>query len=166
MKKGDKKKIGFTVIEVSLVIAIAGLIFMMVFVALPGLRATQRDTERREDMMELVAAIKKFQQNNRGALPATNSKWQSFFKDYQGNIHTDPIGEDYKLAVKNCSGTTVGEECESTKDFEEKLFPNDYTITVVTQASCSGQKAIASSNPRKVAVLYVLESGGIYCGNT
>ena len=44
--KRDSKR-GFTVIEVALVLAIAGLIFLMVFIALPGLRASQRDAERR-----------------------------------------------------------------------------------------------------------------------
>lgn len=38
---------GFTIIEVVLVLAIAGLIFLMVFIALPALQRGQRDTQRR-----------------------------------------------------------------------------------------------------------------------
>ena len=37
-------KKGFTIIEVVLVLAIAGLIFLMVFVALPALQRGQRDS--------------------------------------------------------------------------------------------------------------------------
>ena len=39
---------GFTIIEVVLVLAIAGLIFLMVFVALPALQRSQRDTQRKK----------------------------------------------------------------------------------------------------------------------
>ena len=39
---------GFTIIEVVLVLAIAGLIFLMVFIALPTLQRSQRDTQRRK----------------------------------------------------------------------------------------------------------------------
>ena len=41
---------GFTIIEVVLVLAIAGLIFLMVFLALPALQRSQRDTQRKNDM--------------------------------------------------------------------------------------------------------------------
>ena len=42
----SKSKKGFTIIEVVLVLAIAGLIFLMVFIALPALQRTQRNTQR------------------------------------------------------------------------------------------------------------------------
>lgn len=51
MKKTKLK--GFTIIEVVLVLAIAGLIFLMVFIALPALQRSQRNTRRREDMARL-----------------------------------------------------------------------------------------------------------------
>ena len=60
MKKGGlENKTGFTIIEVVLVLAIAGLIFIMVFVALPALQRSQRDTGRREDVMNLISEVKK-----------------------------------------------------------------------------------------------------------
>ena len=43
----------FTIIEVVLVLAIAGLIFLMVFIALPALQRNQRDTQRKNDMSRL-----------------------------------------------------------------------------------------------------------------
>ena len=67
MKKGDldSKEAGFTIIEVSLVLAIAGLIFLMVLIALPALQRSSRDTQRKEDISALVSAVKKYQSNNR-----------------------------------------------------------------------------------------------------
>jgi prepilin-type N-terminal cleavage/methylation domain-containing protein len=41
---------GFTIIEVVLVLAIAGLIFLLVFLALPGLQRSRRDAQRKSDM--------------------------------------------------------------------------------------------------------------------
>jgi len=50
-------KRGFTIIEVVLVLAIAGLIFLMVFIALPALQRNQRDTQRKNDMGRLSTAL-------------------------------------------------------------------------------------------------------------
>lgn len=61
---------GFTIIEVVLVLAIAGLIFLMVFIALPALQRSQRDTQRRSNMNALASAVTGYQDNNNGKLPA------------------------------------------------------------------------------------------------
>ncbi|NCU43918.1 type II secretion system protein [Candidatus Saccharibacteria bacterium] len=64
---------GFTIIEVVLVLAIAGLIFLMVFIALPALQRNQRDAQRRQDMSRLKDAIERHKVNNRGQLPVFSS---------------------------------------------------------------------------------------------
>ena len=61
---------GFTIIEVVLVLAIAGLIFLMVFIALPALQRSQRDTQRKRDADKFLAAIQSYQGNNRNQLPS------------------------------------------------------------------------------------------------
>lgn len=185
MKKGEKTKIGFTIIEVSLVLAIAGLIFLMIFIALPALQRQQRNTAREEDMMGLVSAIKKFQSNNRGALPTGTgeftikdsnpvaTKWNGFLQDYlNSDSFVDPSGEDYVLKVSACSnsgGGSVGSPCAADNEAVSSTFPNDYSVYVVIQATCSGSEdtgAVLTSNPRKLAIMYRLESGGLYCINT
>lgn len=62
MTKNHKK--GFTIIEVVLVLAIAGLIFLMVFIALPALQRSQRNTRRRQDMARIITAINDYESNN------------------------------------------------------------------------------------------------------
>ena len=57
-------KKGFTIIEVVLVLAIAGLIFLMVFVALPALQRSQRDTQRRNDMSRVDTSLVQYQTNH------------------------------------------------------------------------------------------------------
>ena len=194
MKKGEKTQgEGFTVIEVALVLAIAGLIFLMVFVALPGLRTSQRDAERREAVTTFLENVKKYQTNNRGALPgssessslddggsisvkysdtttgsATDTKWAGFYKKYLGGNFVDPDGDYYKLKVVGCGSQVADQECVAEAQYTGKdiSFPNNYEMLVVLQASCSGEKAIRTGNPRKLAVIYKLEGAGIYCANT
>ena len=62
--QNQQAKAGFTIIEVVLVLAIAGLIFLMVFVALPALQRSQRDTARRNDMSRVDTSLVQFQTNH------------------------------------------------------------------------------------------------------
>lgn len=181
MKKGDfKTQKGFTIIEVSLVLAIAGLIFLMVFIALPGLRASQRDAERREHVAMLLESVKKYQTNNRGALPdgvgvafrggsgsLVNKSWQKFYDKYLADNFVDPSGNDYRLEVVDCGGQ-VDQPCKTAAQYNTNSvsFPNDYKMRIVRKATCSGTQTIGTSNPRKVAVLYRLERAGVYCSSS
>lgn len=167
MEKGENQaKRGFTIIEVSLVLAIAGLIFLMVFIALPALRASQRDTERREAVALVIDAIKKYQSNNRGALP---TNWDDFSNKYVSDKLTEPnSGDRYSITQVPCV-KTKGVPCELTggNDIYGESFENMMgKMLVVTAATCDGNQAKGVSNPRKVAVLYHLERGGVYCANS
>ena len=73
LKLKSPSRQGFTIIEVVLVLAIAGLIFLMVFIALPAMRRNQRDAQRRQDMSRLKDAIERYKVNNRGQLPVFSS---------------------------------------------------------------------------------------------
>jgi len=65
-----KEAKGFTIIEVVLVLAIAGLIFLMVFIALPALQRSQRDSARKSEVGAIASAITSYQSNNRNAIPS------------------------------------------------------------------------------------------------
>ena len=201
MTNTSTNKKGFTIIEVSLVIAIAGLIFLMVFVALPGLRSSQRNAQRRDDVLKLISEIKEFQNNNRGGLPnykfgnggetikwlprwdssgltTSDDGWAELYYSYLGKNFVDPSGNNYTLHIAACnmSGnkvlpSTVDVECSSTApggagNVSSAAFPNNYTMSIVTAATCYADQAVGSSNPRKVAVLMKLEGAGVYCANT
>ena len=190
---------GFTLIEVALVLAIAGLIFMMVFITLPTVWANQRDSARRDDMLTLVQRLKNFQSNNnRGALPSMNNAtslevtrsnsqyyantkdtWFAFYYDYLDQAFKDPAGNDYRLEIGYCSKKAssaytdildyMDKECDSKYGAEinkPPKYPNDEKVYVLIGAKCEGEKAVGSANIRKVAVLYKLEGGGVYCGES
>ena len=133
-----EKREGYTLIEVALVLVIAGLIFTMAFFALPTLWRSQRDADRKSRVMEVVTAIKNYQtNNNRGALPALNGSgpeyishddiksarsnegsWKSVIKDYIGENFYDPEDTEryYSFYVVECLGSSgnkigAGEVC-------------------------------------------------------
>lgn len=64
-KNQNLTKKGFTIIEVVLVLAIAGLIFLMVFLALPALQRSQRDAQRKQDIAMVVTALHNWKANNK-----------------------------------------------------------------------------------------------------
>ena len=167
MKKGETRfSRGFTIVEVALVLAVAGLIFVMVFLAVPALRASERDTERREDIAFLLDSIKKYQTNNRGALPDVKvaNEWNDFRTNYLGGANFfDPDGTEYILAPDECQGNT-GDRC--TNKGNGNIETMDHTLHILISAKCDGPDAKKSSNPRKVAVRYRLEGSGIFCQST
>lgn len=144
---------GFTIIEVVLVLAIAGLIFLMVFLALPALQRSQRDTQRKTDVSRFMSQLSSYQSNNRGNVPPSGSI-NSFVTSYL-NVGTDSFtdpqtGDPY--TVRNTSGSvpTAG----------SVYYVNGTTATCTAGApSASGSAA----NGRKVAVAIGLEGGGAYC---
>lgn len=199
MQKGElKTKKGFTIIETLLTLSIAGLIFLIVFLALPALQRSQRDTWRREDIDFLISKLKSYQTNHRGALPSkvntdwtsikypadlnptTAKDWDNFYKDYLGGTDfVDPSGEQYWLVVGYCGSGAAGQGCDIKDTFNytgngprnlkqpsSATFPNNFAIFIVIGAKCDGENAVRVKNIRKVAVLYKLESGGVYCANT
>lgn len=152
-----QKEKGFTIIEVVLVLAIAGLIFLMVFIALPALQRGQRDTQRRNDLNRAQTAVNNYQTNNRGALPSpsTDATWNSTIRDQylkaNGDSFTDPAGTEYSFRV----GGSVPGTFDGTS-------PGIY---VTTNAVCNGEAVSTGKGANKVALQMKLEGGGIACVN-
>lgn len=189
-----KIRAGFTIIEVVLVLAVAGLIFLVVFSALPALQVSSRDTQRRESISTLISNIKDYQTNNRGALPnegtvvigdqvesgattitnASESSWAGFYRDYLGKAFRDPLGYMYNLAIISCGAKHADAECAGYSINNNRLnivankvfSENGYYIVIVTGATCYGDKAVGTASPRKVAAVYKLEGAGTYCQGT
>ena len=143
---------GFTIIEVVLVLAIAGLIFLVVFLALPALQRSQRDTQRRSDASRVMSQIASYQSNSQGSVPTSQAELDTFKSGYMtngGQQFDDPTtGSAYTLTYRGtnyAAPTAVG------------------TMYYHTNAKCSGGSASAGSGNRNVAVVVVVEQGGTYC---
>jgi len=70
-KNLKKRSEGFTIIEAMIVLAIAGLIMLIVFLAVPGLQRSQRNTARKNDIARVGAAVIDWYANNPGSALAT-----------------------------------------------------------------------------------------------
>ena len=190
-----KKKSGFTIVEVALVLGIAGLIMVMAFVALPSLWSSQRDADRRANVMNLISALKTYQTNNsRGALPTaenttckldtsvscspTSPSWTDFLGNYYTKNHRleDPGGVLYKVRVISSCGASIGNVCKtsiandsfnSTQAGTQNFDIGEPVIYVVIGGTCDEDKnaIVGTANTRSVAAVQVLEKGK-YCHST
>ena len=172
----NKNKKGFTIIEVVLVLAIAGLIFLMVFIALPALQRSQRNTQREDDLARIITAVNNYQSNNQGKVPfkdgATAADLAKFVSRYvdstcvldgtaikcddNSNEFRDPQGDTYKIESKGkaTDGTDV------SGSMQEKTFYGYYNAT------CGDEGIVkAGTGDRDVAVFMKLEGGAIACND-
>lgn len=64
---------GFTIIEVLIVLAIAGLIMVVVFLAVPALQRNARNNALSTDANNVLTGVGTYSSNNGGSLPATQT---------------------------------------------------------------------------------------------
>lgn len=152
MNKVTKKEKGFTIIEVVLVLAIAGLIFLVVFLALPALQRSQRDTQRKNDVGRLISAIQSYKSNNNGSSPLsfTNGYATSFgtvVSGYMDNNFNDPSTDSAYTLTSSVYPTTVGQMAI-------------FKTSAADPCAASGVTAAAAGT--KSAARIVLENG-TYC---
>ena len=136
-------KKGFTIIEIVLVLAIAGLIFLAVFVALPNLQRSQRDAQRRRDLTQIHANVVTLNAATKTNLWANNSAVNSKIKNNVGYgivsleilsdddpLKNDPSGFERKVYVTGCrkssaANVTEGEPCPASSTIKRKTGNND-----------------------------------------
>ena len=109
MAKNINTKEGFTIIEVVLVLAIAGLIFLMVFIALPALQRSQRDTSRRNDMSRVDTSLVQYQTNN-----SSRSNNLPDVGTYPGSYY---IGTDNFIGDNDCVEGQAKVACMFVRDY-------------------------------------------------
>ena len=161
-KTKNKNAKGFTIIEVVLVLAIAGLIFLMVFIALPALQRNQRDAQRKRNIDRLYSAITRFRSNNKNtkylSLDSYNDSGAGFVNSYlklDGDSFEDPDGTAYSFAGSNSSGYTYEDGAYILTDFNRNIY-------IFNNTKCDGDKAV-SSDSSNYSISYKLEGGGSYC---
>jgi prepilin-type N-terminal cleavage/methylation domain-containing protein len=139
-----KKEKGFTLIEIVLVMAIAGLILVIVFLALQGAQKSRRDNARKHDAARMLAAVESCAGNQNGSYTAPLScaaaaQLTGGASPYF-NPNTDPDGTAYTIG-----GAT---QASATK--------TAFGIAVTGSPTCAG-----TTHP---AVVWIgQESGTTYC---
>lgn len=154
---------GFTIIEVVLVLAIAGLIFLVVFLALPALQRGQRDTQRKNDLGKFMSQVTAYQSNNQGLLPgqtsaspsSSSAAWNTFITNYLtvgGTPFADPsAGSTYSV-------TYAASAPASTP------APTAGGILIYLESKCGGANGVqANTGTRNFAAVTYQEQGAFYC---
>ncbi len=151
MSKQELKQKGFTIIEVVLVLAIAALIFLMVFIALPALQRNQRDQALKTVQGKVVSAIGSYASSHRNN-QFTNVTDLAPYLDVPtpaqaGNTMTGIDG--YTLTAGNAPTAYAA--------------TNNGTIYIQKSAKCSADGTTATgvgASARNNAVVITPENGG------
>ena len=156
MTKNDNKK-GFTIIEVVLVLAIAGLIFAMVFIALPALQRSQRDQSRKNDASTVAAAITNWNAANRNG----GTFNEESLRTYVDKLDQYDKSSELKVATPGASMSVAGNE---VKVMRGKKCP---ASTPAPSADDPANITLQNGSSRNAAVVVLLENNGsqkqLYC---
>jgi prepilin-type N-terminal cleavage/methylation domain-containing protein len=153
LKKDNK---GFTIIEVMIVLAIAALIMLIVFLAIPALQRNSRNTGRKSDAARISAAAANFGSNNNGLTPSTTAHAQQILDD------AGTLGQ--------LGGLTAGTGAMAAGTFHitsgaiatAPTLPRSGLGAALldTGAQCAaGGTTAVGTNARQSAILYTIEPG-------
>lgn len=137
LKKQEK---GFTIIEVLIVLAIAGLIILIVFLAVPALQRNSRNTQRKNDVSALLGGVSEHISNNSGALPAAAQLQATSNVQYYADA---PANADGAWNLTPAAGPAT-----QTAD----------RAVVLTGARCTNANTANTGPARGVVVLYGTET--------
>lgn len=139
---------GFSIIEVVLVLAIAALIFLMVFIALPALQRGQANNARKNDASTIASAIGTYRSNSRGGLPTTYAS----LTEYVDNLS--------QLNLPATGNIPTGEGTLQSGESDENLD----SVQVRLRAKCNdaADAAVAGTNRQAVVLTVVQTSASKY----
>jgi type IV pilus assembly protein PilA len=136
-----RKEKGFTIIEVLIVLAIAGLILLVVFLAVPALQRNSRNTQAKSTAAAILGAVSEYVNNNSGGMP----------NDATVSGTTVTISGSGSSATANVQGGY-------TVDADNSFPTGTGTFNVAFNYKCSGNTAVTAS-ARSTAILFRIEGG-------
>jgi prepilin-type N-terminal cleavage/methylation domain-containing protein len=175
-----KKAKGFTIIEVLIVLAIAGLILSIVFLAVPQLQRNARDSKRQSIATRLSTELGSYAGNNQGTYPFVGVAGYNPCV-YQGAPTALSCNDWYSRYVCSSNPCTTANEKINIDDPSTgsptvinygfaALTNANYTAGnawITVGATCSGDKAgvgVNSTSSKKFAVTIALERNQtFYC---
>lgn len=160
VQKTPNKTQGFTVIEVLIVLAIAGLVLTIVFLAVPAMQRNFRNTARKKDVATTLAFIQQTIVEHNNELPGScnTSQLDCFLRDHSLLYYQNKTDENI-VSLHNRS--TLG---PYNDPIDLQLDPNDplssERISIRTWANCNGGLLSGeNATPRDIAAQFVIETG-------
>lgn len=137
---------GFTIIEIMIVLAVASLIMLIVFLAVPALQRNARNTNRTSDATKVASAVNECLSNRNNFVDSCNESGEIKSK----TLDTDTLRQLTEVQVgSNANGGTVA-------------FPGDSkTAWVFFSQKCGTDgSTFSAGNSQQFVVLYNNESSG------
>ena len=161
--KQQKSDQGFTIIEVMIVLAIAGLILLIVFLAVPALQRNSRNTSRKNDVGAILGAASEYLSNNNGILPSnaqapTNTAGTFTFVAPANGANAQARVGYYTQGVAATNGNVF--LAPTATAVAAGVFSNtthDY-VEVIPGDTCNGTAA-APGSTRSIVAVYAIETG-------
>jgi|SRR5882757_3520047 len=139
-KLKNRKQEGFTIIEVLIVLAIAGLILLIVFLAVPALQRNSRNTSRREDVSHLAGLVNEYVANHGGVLPTTI-----------GSAGLDITNEKWAIITAPATANLIA----------SNSWGNDTTPNINKGYVCdTTANTLTAGSARAFSITYQVETGG------
>ncbi len=135
-----KRQEGFTIIEVLIVLAIAGLIMLIVFLAVPALQRNSRNTARTADAALVTSAISDCMANRNGTVASCNT---TALLTSNGGLDTSRLKQLTTVTYTATAPTTT-----------------DSVIFQFAQKCTADGSAMTAGTARQSAILYNAEGGG------
>lgn len=161
----QRKEKGFTIIEVVLVLAIAGLIFLMVFIALPALQRSQRDSARKAEVGTVASAITSYQGNNRGGSPTAASIGQ-----YITGKSSAVLDSGSTIGVRSTvynADITLSADLTAAAANDNVLQADEILVYFGYKCDATNNSLLVRGTSRQSAIAVGLESGpstgSVYC---
>ena len=149
---------GFTIIEVVLVLAVAGLIFLMVFLALPALQRSRRNEQRKRDMGEIAGAIQNYRSANKGKMPESFEN----IKPYIRHDMRDPDGDEYDISLDTSYYADMDRKTRKAKfAYYIKTWEGKTQVRIHRESRCAEEEGYIYQDTKEghAAVTFRLESG-------
>ncbi len=165
MKTKLRNQKGFTIIEVLIVLAIAGLILLIVFLAVPALQRNSRNTQRKNDVAALLAGVAEYANNNSGVLPVSttpptfavppNLIWAAPAGLTSSQVKLGYYTQGVGVGVGNVELAANGALVAGGVYIDA---PHD-RVTVTPSTSCGAANAVVAGSARSVTAVYEVETG-------
>src|SRR5579862_6696744 len=143
--KLTRKDRGFTIIEVMIVLAIAGLILAIIFLAVPALQRSARNNSRKNDATHLAGLVSDYASNNAGTLPSAigSGAGQMDLTNEHWAIMTAPVTADILKTAAFGSSTTMkineGEVCDPSTNTLSAGNSHSFAISFAIETSSATQ---------------------------
>lgn len=148
LKKLNNNK-GFTIIEVMIVLAIAGLVILIVLLAVPALQRNGRNTAIKNDASAIAAAISTFASDNDGKSPKVAT---DIAQSTNGDEVTIGASTTAQAKAKIQAGTKVEPYVGGSPG---TTVISEGVIQVRVKVNCAG-----TNSERAVAIWYSIETSG------